>query len=49
MKEGSSIKPVEIKSSETINTNLFEGLLKWENLTKNATDTADLIKSWASL
>lgn len=35
IENGSCIEAVEIKSSETINSNLFDGLIKWAHITGN--------------
>ena len=43
LEEGLQIKPIEIKSSETINQGLFEGLLKWSELSGSDLDKASLI------
>jgi predicted AAA+ superfamily ATPase len=43
LEEGSQVRPIEIKSSETINQSLFDGLIKWTELSGTDLDKANLI------
>jgi len=43
LEEGLQVRPIEIKSSETIHQGLFEGLVKWSELSSTDLDQANLI------
>ena len=43
LEEGSKIKPIEIKSSSTINSAMFDGLLKWSQLAETPPEQGIII------